>query len=135
MPEPLRHADPALSAPSEDERLQSVAERKRRAQVVAIIVAVAFALFGLIRLHGAAVAEQLAHADAPVRIDLNRDPEAAIELLPRVGPSLAKRIVSEREERGPFSNLSDLVRRVPGLGSRTAELLERHIAFGATAKP
>ena len=134
MPQ-LRHPDPALSTPTEDERLQSVAERKRRAQVVALIVAVAFALFGLIRLHTATFSEQLASVDARVRIDLNQDSQAAIELLPRVGPNLAKRIVSERQERGPFVDLSDLVRRVPGLGTKTAELLERHIAFGATTKP
>jgi DNA uptake protein ComE-like DNA-binding protein len=134
MPQ-LRHPDHALSTPSEDERLQSVAERKRRAQVVALLVGGAFALFGLVRLQTATLSEQFVRADARVKIDLNQDSQAAIELLPRVGPSLARRIVSEREQRGPFSDLSDLVRRVPGLGPKTAELLERHIAFGTTAKP
>jgi DNA uptake protein ComE-like DNA-binding protein len=134
MPQ-LRHPDPAPRTPSEDERRRSIAERKRRAQVVALIIAVAFALFGLIRLQTATLSEQLSHAEARVRIDLNQDSQDAIELLPRVGPSLAKRIVMERQERGPFMDLNDLVRRVPGLGPKTAELLERHIAFGTVAKP
>lgn len=53
-------------------------------------------------------------------IDLNRASAAELELLPRVGPRLAERIVEERERGGPFRSVGDL-ERVRGIGPRTVE--------------
>lgn len=49
------------------------------------------------------------------RIDLNSAPASELVRLPRVGPGLARRIVSDREANGPFRTLADLD-RVPGVG-------------------
>lgn len=48
-------------------------------------------------------------------IDLNLATAIDLERLPGVGPVLAQRIVSYREERGPFSTVEDLL-DVPGIG-------------------
>jgi competence protein ComEA len=55
-------------------------------------------------------------------IDVNRASAAELELLPRVGPRLAERIVEERDRNGPYRSLADL-ERVRGIGPRTVERL------------
>ena len=64
------------------------------------------------------------------RIDLNRATAADLELLPGVGPTLARRIVDHRSARGPFGRAEDLL-QVQGIGQRTLERLAPLIAFGA----
>lgn len=55
-------------------------------------------------------------------IDLNSAPPAELELLPRIGPALAARIVEDRQARGPYRSLEDLD-RVRGIGPLTIEKL------------
>ncbi len=61
-----------------------------------------------------------------MRLDLNRTDAASLEALPRLGPALASRIVADREANGPFLSLDDL-RRVPGIGERTIDLIAPHV--------
>lgn len=56
------------------------------------------------------------------RIDLNEASAADLELLPRIGPTLARRVVTDRERNGPFAAIEDLA-RVRGIGPRTLERL------------
>lgn len=56
------------------------------------------------------------------RIDLNSATPAELELLPRIGPALAARIVEDRQTRGPYRSLEDLD-RVRGIGPMTVEKL------------
>lgn len=58
-------------------------------------------------------------------LDLNRASTAELELLPRIGPRLAERIVADRRANGPFRSVDDLD-RVPGIGPRTLELIRPH---------
>lgn len=51
------------------------------------------------------------------RIDLNAADQAALETLPRIGPALAERILSWREENGRFRSVDDLL-AVPGIGEK-----------------
>jgi len=53
----------------------------------------------------------------PNRLDLNAADVEALQTLPGIGPSLAKRIVAEREQNGPFRTAEDLL-RVPGIGPK-----------------
>lgn len=55
-------------------------------------------------------------------VDVNHATAEELQLLPRVGPTLAARIVEEREHNGPFRSVSDLT-RVRGIGPRTVEQL------------
>ena len=55
-------------------------------------------------------------------IDVNTASAADLELLPRVGPALAARIVADRERNGRFTHLDELD-RVSGIGPRTVQRL------------
>lgn len=48
-------------------------------------------------------------------VSLNRGDQAALETLPRVGPTLALAIIAHRDEHGPFTDIAQLD-DVPGIG-------------------
>jgi competence ComEA-like helix-hairpin-helix protein len=48
-------------------------------------------------------------------LNLNRATVVDLEALPGIGPSLARRIVADREARGPFATVQTLD-RIPGIG-------------------
>ncbi|MCH7792129.1 MAG: ComEA family DNA-binding protein [Planctomycetes bacterium] len=56
----------------------------------------------------------------PRLINVNIASAAELELLPGIGPTLAARIVADREANGPFASLDD-VARVRGIGPRTVD--------------
>ena len=68
------------------------------------------------------------------RVDLDRADAATIERLPRIGPALAGRIVSDRVEHGPFGSLGGL-QRVRGIGPRLARALDSLVTFSGTQRP
>lgn len=61
-------------------------------------------------------------------VDLDVAAAAEIERLPYVGERLARRIVADREARGPFGSIEGL-RRVPGIGASLAGRLAPHVTF------
>ena len=78
-------------------------------------------------------ATQLARPLAPgEQVDLNSAPAEEIVRLPRIGMSLAKRIVADRVARGAFRELADLD-RVPGVGPGLLATLTDRVKFGGTA--
>ena len=81
---------------------------------------------------GDSVAEEKARRSRPLepgeKIDPNTAGEEDLDRLPRVGPSIAQRIVEEREANGPYASVADLA-RVPGLGVRSVERLAPHLAL------
>lgn len=54
------------------------------------------------------------------RIDLNTATAAELQLLKGIGPTLAARIIEDRETNGPFESV-DALDRVRGIGPRTIE--------------
>jgi len=68
------------------------------------------------------------------RIDLDRAPPREIARLPRVGLALAKRIVADRETRGPFGGPAGLD-RVPGVGPGLLREIAPFAAFSGTPTP
>jgi competence protein ComEA len=70
----------------------------------------------------------------PRVIDLDRAPAKEIELLPRIGPALAERIVRDRDSNGAFGSLAGL-ERVRGVGPALASALEGRVTFSGTARP
>jgi competence ComEA-like helix-hairpin-helix protein len=62
------------------------------------------------------------------RIDLDHAPAAEIARLPRVGMRLAKAIVADRSQRGPFGRLEALD-RVPGVGPGLLTAIAPHARF------
>lgn len=59
---------------------------------------------------------------SPHRLDLNAASAGELELLPNVGPQLARAIERHRQTQGPFTSLEDL-RGVPGIGPATVDKL------------
>lgn len=67
-------------------------------------------------------------------VDINAASPEEIARLPRVGMSLAKRIVSRRSELGPYQALADLD-RVVGVGPALLEQLKDKVRFGGIRSP
>jgi competence protein ComEA len=66
------------------------------------------------------------------RIDVDQASAAELSRLPRVGPRLAKVIIADRAEHGPFGTLAGLD-RVSGIGSGLLKLIAPHVSFSGTA--
>jgi len=67
-------------------------------------------------------------------VDVETATAAELQRLPRVGPSLARRIVEDRRRRGAFRTLEGL-QRVRGVGPALARGLEGYVTFGRTGRP
>jgi competence ComEA-like helix-hairpin-helix protein len=61
---------------------------------------------------------------------LDRATAADLELLPGIGPAIARRIVESRTAEGPFRSVDDLD-RVKGIGERTVERLRPFVTVAA----
>ena len=68
------------------------------------------------------------------RVDADRASAPELARLPRVGLALAKRIVADREARGPFGGPSGLD-RVPGVGAGLLAAMGPHLAFSGPSSP
>jgi competence ComEA-like helix-hairpin-helix protein len=66
------------------------------------------------------------------RIDVDRAPAQELQRLPGVGPGLARRIVAERNQSGPFGDTAAL-RRVPGIGPSKLRRMAPNLAFSAVS--
>jgi competence protein ComEA len=64
------------------------------------------------------------------RIDINRATWVEWAQLDGIGETLARRIVADREERGPFSGVDDLL-RVRGIGRVKLEAMRAHLTTDA----
>lgn len=53
-----------------------------------------------------------------VKININRATAAEFDALPRIGPTIAERIVAFRDDNGPFGSVDELG-NVPGIGDTT----------------
>lgn len=60
-------------------------------------------------------------------VNVNSADAAQLALLPRVGPSVAQRIIAFRKENGPFKSPEDLM-LVQGVGEKTFQLLKPYLA-------
>ncbi len=72
-----------------------------------------------------AAAADTAPAPAGV-VNVNTASVQQLQLLPRVGPALASRIIEFREANGPFAAVDELV-AVRGVGERSLELMRPYL--------
>lgn len=63
---------------------------------------------------------------AVMLVDLNRASWPELAMLPRIGETLARRIVADRAEYGPFRSVDEL-QRVHGIGPKTVAGLREHV--------
>lgn len=61
-------------------------------------------------------------------ININSADTTQLSLLPRIGPSVAQRIVDYRKKNGPFKTTDDLM-LVQGIGEKTFQLLKPYVAI------
>lgn len=85
--------------------------------------------------------QQLVHIGAEsareihFRVDINQATWPELAQLPRIGETLARRIVALRQSAGPYQSLQDL-RRVRGIGPKTIEQVEPYLmGFGGSGPP
>ena len=67
-------------------------------------------------------------------VDLDVATIADIESLPRIGPVLAQRIISDRDAHGPFGSIEGF-ERVRGVGPALANALRARVTFSGTVRP
>jgi competence protein ComEA len=67
------------------------------------------------------------------RIDADQAPAGELARLPKVGPRLAKVIVADRVEHGPFGGLEGLD-RVAGIGPGLLKTIAPHLIFSGTKR-
>lgn len=72
--------------------------------------------------------------DSSIVVDVDRAAASELELLPRVGPKLAQRIVDDRNEHGAFGSLTVLM-RVKGIGPKLLTHIAPHVTFSGSARP
>ena len=70
----------------------------------------------------------------PVPVDIDRASASELEALPRIGPALAKRIIDDRDARGPYGSLEGF-QRVRGVGPAMAAALSGAVTFSGTPRP
>lgn len=68
-----------------------------------------------------------AKGDPKRTVNINSADVAQLALLPRVGDSVAERIVEYRKKNGPFKTAEDLM-LVRGIGEKTFQLLRPYVA-------
>lgn len=68
------------------------------------------------------------------RVDLDVATEPEIEALRGIGPSLARRIVADRDSFGPFGSIAGF-RRVRGVGPSMVEKLDSSVTFSLAPRP
>lgn len=91
--------------------------------------ALALGLVALVAAASTAAAADNAAAPAPAKKTVNVNTASADELarLPRVGPSLAGKIVAHRDQHGPFKRAEDLM-EVKGIGEKMFTSLKPYVS-------
>ncbi len=78
--------------------------------------------------------DRLPQRQVEYRIDVNSATWVEWGQLEGIGDSLARRIVADREQNGPFRSIDEL-RRVKGIGPKTLERMRPWLTVGPGAEP
>ena len=60
------------------------------------------------------------------KVNINKASQSDLENIPGVGPSLAQKIISFRDENGKFKNVEDL-KNVSGIGDKKFESIKDYV--------
>jgi competence protein ComEA len=87
----------------------------------------ALSLITILALAGLAAMAAAETGGSPGVVNVNTASAAQLQLLPRIGPALAERIIAFRESNGPFKTPDEMV-AVKGIGERSLETLRPYLA-------
>ena len=134
--ESSRASPPAASVPESDSSYFGLRRGDQLFVGACVIAGLILLIVYTLRLTGSG--QQLIEIDRlPSRqydyqLDVNRATWMEWTLLEGIGETLAKRIVADREERGPFKTVEE-VRRVRGIGPKTWERIRPSLKLGQNA--
>ena len=74
-------------------------------------------------------------APSAARLDVDRASATELEVLPGIGPALARRIIAARDSSGPFGSLDTLQSRVRGVGPALSKRLAPAVTFSGSHSP
>lgn len=75
-----------------------------------------------------------AEAEVPAIIDMDVATAAEMETIRGIGPSLARRIVADRDSLGPFGSIEQL-QRVRGIGPKLTARIDSSVTFSLLPRP
>jgi competence protein ComEA len=87
-----------------------------------------FVLFSLVLAVFSPIAAIAATPETKKVVNINTADGSQLALLPRVGPSVAQRIVEHRKSNGAFKKVEDLM-LVKGIGEKTFALIRPYLAI------
>ena len=90
--------------------------------LAAVVLAISFA---------SAYAQQ---AGPKAKININTAPASELEALPRIGPTVAQRIVDFRTKNGNFKKVEEIM-KVQGIGEKIFDEIKDLITVGAETAP
>lgn len=96
------------------------AHRTRRITVSSLVLALLLAALPGLAAEGKA-------EGGGKKVNINSADATQLALLPRVGPSVAQRILEYRKQNGPFKKAEDLM-LVQGIGEKTYQLIKPYVA-------
>lgn len=117
-----------------DTRSMNLTQKLHDGQMIAVPYDAAYARTNSIKAASTEKKSSTAEAPAansplhPLPLNINEASQTEIAALPKIGASMAARIVSNREKYGRFENLEDL-KRVKGIGDALAAKLAPFICF------
>lgn len=117
--------------------LRFVSFRSRDQATIAVLLCLSAGLMAAsylrqVTLHGGMVdIDSMTTVPYEVRLDLNRCDWPELCLLPGVSRVLARRIVSNRTQRGPFNSVDEIT-RVHGIGDKSLERLRPWLSVEAS---
>ena len=85
-------------------------------------------LMGIVLAASSALVAPAGAAESGKVVNINTATGEQLALLPRVGASVAQRIIDFRDKNGRFKTLEDLM-LVRGIGEKTYELIEPHVTL------
>lgn len=95
--------------------------RQKKAMFPFVLTAIALAATAVLTVPAGA-------AEGGAVVNINTASAEQLALLPRVGASVAERIIDFRDKNGRFKTLEDLM-LVRGIGEKTYELIEPHVTL------
>ena len=104
--------------PAPADQTDTTPSRSTRLLAAAVLLIAALAGLSIAQTRAPLAAIPATEPIPALRLNINTATPAELQLLPRIGPTLAARIVEDRETNGPFESIEALD-RVKGIGPRT----------------